>query len=511
MRALLVNPLFQDAYWSAKHSLPFVDRKCVLPPLGLITVAALLPPSWEYRLVDQNVEELSDEQLRWADVVLLTGMLAQRPSLQGVLSRCRDLKTPTVVGGPHATTSPEDLELADHIVQGEAEHVAPVLAAALESDTAGRVYREEGKPDLAATPVPRYDLLPPRAYHELSLQFSRGCPFGCEFCDITERYGRRPRVKTPPQVIAELEAIRATGFAGDVFFVDDNFIGARKAVRQVLPRIAHWRRATRAPLGFYTEASMDLADDDSLVKSMVDAGFTAVFLGVETPNPEALRETGKLQNLAGDALERIHSLLARGLDVWGGFILGFDSDGPDIFDRMIAFVQKSAMPYAMVGLLGAIPGTALFRRLQRERRLRPLSVAERGDQFGLTNVVTKLPVRQLLEGYHRVLATLYDPDNYFERCRRNLARWKLPTERLRRLSLTDLRAGWRAFCAQGLRGPYRRAYWRFLTWAATHHPRKVVQALTQAAVGHHFITYTCQTVLPALERSRAGATDASLT
>lgn len=199
MRALLVNPLFQDAYWSAKHSLPFVDRKCLLPPLGLITVAALLPPTWECRLVDQNVEELSDEQLRWADVVLLTGMLAQRPALQDVLSRCRELKAPTVVGGPHATTSPEDLELADHLVQGEAEHVVPALAGALESGSAGRVFCEEGKPDLAATPVPRYDLLQPRAYHELSLQFSRGCPFGCEFCDITERYGRRPRVKAPPR------------------------------------------------------------------------------------------------------------------------------------------------------------------------------------------------------------------------------------------------------------------------------------------------------------------------
>lgn len=260
---------------------------------------------------------------------------------------------------------------------------------------------------------------------------------------------------------------------------------------------------------------MNLADDDALVESMVDAGFTAVFLGVETPNPEALRETGKLQNLAGDALQRIHSLLARGLDVWGGFILGFDSDGPDIFDRMIEFVQKSAMPYAMVGLLGAVPGTPLFRRLESERRLRSLNISERGDQFGLTNVVTKLPVRQLLEGYHRVLSTLYNPDNYFDRCRKNLAGWKLPTEKLRRLSLADLRAGWRAICAQGLRGSYRGAYWRFLRWVATHHPRKLVQAVTQAAVGHHFITYTCETVLPALERSCdrtcAGALDAGLT
>jgi radical SAM superfamily enzyme YgiQ (UPF0313 family) len=314
-------------------------------------------------------------------------------------------------------------------------------------------------------------------------------------------------------VIADLEAIRATGFAGDVFFVDDNFIGNHKAARQVLPEIARWRRATRAPIDFYTEASMNLADDDALVDAMVAAGFTAVFLGIETPNPEALRESGKIQNLAGDAMQRIHRLLDRGLDVWGGFILGFDSDGPDIFDRMIEFVQKAGIPYAMVGLLGALPGTQLFRRLQRERRLRSLTTSERGDQFGLTNVVNRLPVRQMLEGYHRVLATLYAPDKYFERCRRNLARWNLHTQALRRLSIDDLRAGWRAFCAQGLRGSYRLTYWRFISWVATHHPRKLFRAVAQAAVGHHFITYTQETVLPALKRTRelveAGESEAS--
>jgi radical SAM superfamily enzyme YgiQ (UPF0313 family) len=509
MRALLVNPAVPDAYWTGRQSLPFAKRRALLPPLGLITVAALLPPSWECRLVDMNVEPLRDADIAAADVVLVTGMLVQRPSMQEVLSRCRALGVRTLVGGPYATALPGELEAADHIVLGEADELVPHVAAALEGHDAARVYREERKPDLAGVPVPRYDLLARKAYHQAALQFSRGCPYSCEFCDIVSLFGRTPRVKSPAQVVAELDAIQATGFSGDVFFVDDNFIGNRKAVRSLLPVISSWQRRARARLGFYTEASMDLADDPELVDAMVDAGFSAVFLGIETPNPDALRESGKRQNLKGDPVSRIHALLARGLDVWGGFILGFDSDGPDIFDRMIEFVRRASIPYAMVGLLGAPPGTALWKRLKGEGRLRAGTAFEGGDQFGLTNVVSRLPAEQLLEGYHRVMDALYAPASYFQRCRDNLAHRSGNRAGARSVSLADLHAGWRAMIAQGFRGRYRREYWRFLGWAAAHHPHKLATAIRHAAAGHHYITYTRETVLPALERTRAELTAAA--
>jgi radical SAM superfamily enzyme YgiQ (UPF0313 family) len=495
LRALLVNPKFVDSYWSGEYALPLTGRQCLLPPLGLITVAALLPRHWACRLVDLNVESLTDEQIRWADVALVTGMLGQRTSLHQVLGRCRDLGVRTVVGGPYSMAFPREMDQADHLVFGEGEEVVPVLAADLEAGRAGHHYREPGKPDLTAGPVPRFDLLRAGSYHHMPLQYSRGCPYDCEFCDITAMYGRRPRTKTARQVIAELEAIRDTGFSGDVFFVDDNFIGNKKEVRGVLPEIAAWRRRTRAPLEFYTQVSINLADDERLADQMTRAGFTAVFVGLETPSSASLRDAGKLQNMKRDMVTQVHRLLNRGLDVWGGFILGFDQDRSDIFDRMIRFVQRAAIPYAMVGILGALPQTRLYQRLKREGRLRD---DQPENQFGLTNVVTRMPTAQLLAGYRRVLETLYHPDSYFQRCRESLARWKPVRGSQRPLNRRDLLAGARALWTQGVTGPYRRAYWGFLRWVLTHHPTKLGRALAQAASGHHYITYTREVVLPSL-------------
>jgi radical SAM superfamily enzyme YgiQ (UPF0313 family) len=500
MRVLLVNPAFPDSYWSGRYALPFARRRCLLPPLGLITVAALLPRDWDCRLADLDVEPLADADLERADVVMLTGMLVQRPSLHEVLGRCRRLGKRTVVGGPAVTSLPGEFGDADHIVIGEGEDVVPQLAADLAAGRARPVYREEGKPDLTAAPLPRFDLLRPGRYHQMSLQYSRGCPFSCEFCDIIVMYGRKPRTKTAAQVIAELETIRRTGFAGDVFFVDDNFIGNKKAVKAVLPAIADWRRRTRPPIEFYTEASMNLADDAELVDLMTGAGFTAVFTGIETPSEAALRETRKNQNCGRDMAGQIHGLLERGLDVWAGFILGFDNDGPDSFDAMIRFIEQAAIPYAMVGMLSALPNTPLYRRLERENRLRP---DVPGDQFGLTNVITRLPVAEMLAGYRRVLETLYHPEAFFRRCRENLARWKPAAGAVRPVVARDLACAWRALRGQGISGPYRAAYWRFLRWVLRHHPEKIGRALAQAAAGHHYITYTRKVVIPALAEKAA--------
>jgi radical SAM superfamily enzyme YgiQ (UPF0313 family) len=497
VRALLVNPEFPDSYWSGRHSLPFARRRSLIPPLGLITVAALLPPDWRCRLVDLNVEPLRDEDLLEADVVMLTGMLVQRASLHAVIDRCRRLGVRTVVGGPYATAMPDELAAADHLVLGEGEETVAVFAADFAAGRAQRVYTEPDKPDLTKAPVPRFDLLKRGVYHHMALQYSRGCPFSCEFCDIIVMYGRKPRTKTNGQVLSELEAIRATGFAGDVFFVDDNFIGNKKSVRTLLPEVAAWRRRTRAPFEFYTEASINIADDPALVDAMTAAGFTAVFIGIETPSPEALRETRKLQNLKRDLVEHVHLLQERGLDVWAGFILGFDNDGPESFDAMIRFIERAAVSYAMVGILTALPGTPLYRRLQEEGRLRQ---DVNGDQFGLSNVVTRLPDHEMLAGYRRVLETLYRPEAFFDRCRSNLGRWTVPPGAARRLSLRDFRSAWRALRAQGLAGPYRAAYWRFLGWVLRHHPHKIGRAIAQAAAGHHYITYTRTVVEQTLAR-----------
>ena len=495
MRALLVNPAFPDSYWSGRFALRFANRKSILPPLGLITVAAMLPKSWDLRLVDLDTEPLSDADLKWADVVMLTGMLVQKPSMHEVLRRCRSLGIRTVVGGPYATALPQELDDADHVMVGEGEEMVPVLAADLEAGRARHRYDEAGKPDLTAAPLPRFDLLKPGAYHQMSLQYSRGCPFSCEFCDIIVMYGRKPRTKTPNQVIAELEAIRRTGFSGDVFFVDDNFIGNKKLVKELLPEIAAWRNSRRPPLEFYTEASLNLADDPQLVDLMTQAGFTAVFMGIETPSPEALKETHKLQNLRRDLVEQVHGLLERGLDVWAGFILGFDSDGPDSFDRMIEFIQNAAIPYAMVGMLGALPNTPLYARLEKEGRLRPDFI---GDQFGLTNVVTRMPIPQMLAGYRRVLETVYNPEIYFQRCRENLSRWKPTAGSIRPIAPRDIACALRALWGQGFSGRYRGAYWRFLRWVMQNCPEKLGRAIAQAAAGHHYITYTRNVVVPAL-------------
>jgi radical SAM superfamily enzyme YgiQ (UPF0313 family) len=494
---LLVSPAYPSTFWSLEHTLPLVRRRWLLPPLGLLTVAAMLPRDWDLRLVDLAIgQELLDEDLRAADVVMLSGMLVQRDSLRAVLRRCRRLGVRTVVGGPYATAMPATLADADHLVLGEAEEIVPELAADLAAGRARRVYQEGDKPDIRKTPIPRFDLLEVGAYHYLPVQFSRGCPFLCEFCDIISLYGRRPRTKTPPQLLAELDAIRRLGFSGRIMFVDDNFIANQNEVRKLLPELAAWRHRTRAPFDFFTEASINLADDPELVDLMTAAGFAVVFVGIESPSKESLRETRKLQNLRHDLVEQVRSLRARGLDIWGGFILGFDHDGEDSFDRMIEFVQRSGIAYATVGMLTALPNTALHARLAREGRLRPDS--ETGDMFALTNVVTKLPEPVLLRGYLRVLETLFEPETYFERCREHLRHWEPAPGLAREATAADLAAVARSLWRQGVQGRYRRAYWRFLAGVLLGAPRKLPLAIAQACAGHHFITYTRETVAPRL-------------
>jgi radical SAM superfamily enzyme YgiQ (UPF0313 family) len=414
MRVLLVYPKFPTTYWGFQHSLPIIDKRATLPPLGLISVAALLPQVWQMRLVDMNVTQLRDDDLRWADVVLSSGMLVQEPSMHEVLARSRGLGRRTVVGGPACTTSPERFDDADCLFLGEAEGRLDALVPAIEDrSTEGRVlHAPAARPSLHEVPVPRFDLLDMRHYRSMCIQTSRGCPFRCEFCDIIEIFGRVPRVKQPAQVVAELDALRQLGHRGEVFIVDDNFIGNKKAVRPILSEIASWQRQTGSPFTFYTEASLNLAADDKLIEAMHAANFTSVFIGIETPDAEALKKTKKGQNVGVDIRAALDKLTRAGLEVMAGFIVGFDGDSAESFEAQRGLLRDAPLPLAMTGLLTALPGTALWRRLEREGRLRAHSD---GDAFARPNFTPTMPERELVTSYAKLLADLYAPESYFGR------------------------------------------------------------------------------------------------
>ena len=501
MRALLVQAQAPVTYWSYQYSLPYAGRAAALPPLGLATLAALLPRHWEVRLADLEVEALDDEALRWADAVLVSGMLVHADSMRQVLSRARALGRRTVAGGAGPTSDPDVFPEADHVFRGEAERRLDLLVEALEHPErpAPRDLSPDdgGRPGLDGCPVPRFELLDLSRYASLSVQISRGCPFRCEFCDIIEVFGRIPRLKSAEQVLAELEALRRLGGRGPLFFVDDNFIGNRRAMAKLLPRIAAWQREHGWPFDLYTEASLDLATHPDLVAAMVDAGFSAVFVGLESPSPESLQSAGKTQNLRMDPAEAVRRLTAAGFEVFAGFIIGFDTDREEIFELQRAFISSLPIPRAMVGLLGALPGTALWRRLESEGRLRR---AQSGDQFGRPNFEPVLDERVLLRGYRWLLASLYSAEAFYRRSRQHLDEARIPQARLRSGALASLA---RAVWGIGLRGPRRRHFWRLVLHGLKRGPNAFARAVTLAVLGEHMIRYTDEVVLPRLDRTLA--------
>ena len=496
MNALLIYPETPNTYWSFKHALPFQGKRAAFPPLGLLTIASMLPVHWKKRLVDTNVRPLTDADLGWADVVLLSGMLVHKQSLLKILARCRARGLRTVVGGP-VTSSVEELRRhADHVVIGEAEELVSALARDLELGIAARVYRCHEFPDLSRTPLPDLSLIHPRHYSAMSIQYSRGCPFNCEFCDIITLYGRKPRTKSPAQVVAELEQLYARHWRGPVFIVDDNFIGNKPRVKELLPVLAEWNARRRRPFTFFTEASLNLADDTELMQMMKDAGFIRVFVGIETPVEASLREAGKLQNLRRSLIESVRRIQRYGMEVMAGFIVGFDSDPEDVFDRHVQFIQESSIPLAMVGLLQALPGTQLYCRLQREGRI----VNEgQGDNTQCSlNFIPRIGLEQLVEGYRSVLRRIYDRDAYYDRVRRFLAQYH-PAQHARR-SLSDYLALVRSLLRQGVFSEGRVSYWKFVLEAATRYRYAFDTAITLAIMGHHFQTLTRELCPPEYPR-----------
>jgi radical SAM superfamily enzyme YgiQ (UPF0313 family) len=500
MRVLCVYPAFPKTYWGAEYSLPLVGRKALLPPLGLLTVAALLPKDWSIRLCDLNVRPLAPGELEWADVVFLSGMLIQRDSLHRVARTARALGKRVVAGGAYASTSPQALApYVDCVVVGEAEDLMPSLVEALERG--GRLparLQASERPDVTRIPVPRFDLLDIEAYQSIGVQWSRGCPFNCEFCDIIEIFGRHPRTKSADQLCRELDAIYALGHRGAVFVVDDNFVGNKVEARRMLGPLARWMRAHGDPFGLYTEASLNLAVDDGLIDAMVEAGFNAVFLGIETPSEQALRETQKLQNTVLSPDAAVQKLITRGLDVMAGFIVGFDVDDEAAIARQREWIGRSPIPLAMVGILTALPGTQLERRLAREGRL--LHDSE-GDSFGRPNFQTRLDEVALLEDYAGLLGHLYSPREFFARASRSLELRPAGEGRFRRALPYALGCLSRSLVTQGVRSTYRSEYWRYLWRTVRRTPRRLGRAIALAINGEHMIRYTSEDVLPRLRRA----------
>jgi radical SAM superfamily enzyme YgiQ (UPF0313 family) len=483
MKILLVYPQTPDTFWSFKHVLPFISKKAAFPPLGLLTVAAMLPPEWQLKLVDTNVERLRDDDIRWADYVMLSGMIVHKDSAQQIIDRCLSLGKHVIAGGPLFTTGHGSFPKVQTFVLGEAEELMSRVVADMEGGQLQHQYSAPGRPDVSKVPIPRWDLIEPRHYATMAVQFSRGCPYDCEFCDIIVMNGRVPRTKLPAQLVAELDALQKRGWKDMVFVVDDNFIGNKKLTKALLREMVVWRNKTRAKMGFLTEASVNLADDAELCELMVQSGFKKVFLGIETPSVESLEECRKLQNRGRDLVETVKTLQAFGFEIMGGFIVGFDNDKQDIFKRQFEFIQRSGVVTAMVGLLTALPQTRLYHRLMKEGRLEAEATGNNTD--AVLNFKPKLNRDFLVSGYRDLMKRLYEPKAYYQRIRTFMEHHRPSGPRLR-VSPADLQAFLKSFWLLGIWHRGRTHYWRFFWSTLLRRPRQFRYAIELAIMGYHF-------------------------
>lgn len=479
----MIHPRFPDTFWSFKHALKFIKRKAAYPPLGLLTVAAMLPTDWSKRLVDLNVTEITEEDLAWADCAFIGAMVVQRGSADEAILRCKEAGLKVIAGGPLFTVEYAQFEGVDHFVLNEAEITLPLFLADLDQGHARRVYQAHEFCDILTTPTPAWELIDLRTYAAMSLQFSRGCPFNCDFCDVTTLFGHGSRIKSAEQVVNELNRLYDLGWRGQVFFVDDNFIGNKRYLKStLLPALIRWRKG-RKGMPFNTEASINLADDEQLMEMMVEAGFNGVFVGIETPDERSLAECNKYQNIHRDLVGSVKQIQRAGLQVQGGFIVGFDSDSRSTFQRQIDFIQKSGIVTAMVGLLQAPPGTRLYERLKKEGRIRGLLSGDNAD--GTTNIIPTMGLEVLRDGYKNLIRHIYSPKHYYARARIFLREYRAPKIDVP-IDLQRFLALFRSSIRLGFLGKERFQYWKILLWTIFRRPRMLPLAVTLSIYGYHF-------------------------
>lgn len=485
MKILLLYPKYPDTFWSFKHALKFIFKKAANPPLGLITIASMLPEKWEKKLTDLNIELLKEKDILWADYVFISAMNVQSRSVNEIIEMCKRLKKKIVAGGPFFTEEYESFTEVDHFVLNEAEITLPEFIADLQNKRAKRVYKTDKFADLSKTPIPDYSLLKKSKYNSLNIQYTRGCPFNCDFCNITALLGYKVRSKSSPQIINELEQIYKTGWRKDVFFVDDNFIGNKNVIKKdQLPKMIQWMEEKDHPFTFTTEASVNLADDHELMNLMVKAGFSTVFVGIETTNEESLAECGKTQNKNRDLVKSIKTVQSYGIEVTGGFIVGFDNDKKSVFQNQIDFIQESGIISAMVGLLNAPKRTKLYQRLENEGRLSKEISGDNTD-FSL-NFIPKMNKKDLLAGYKRIISGIYSPKPYYERVKSYISRFEPKVRHKTRFSFTMLIAFLRSIFVLGIYDKSRLYFWKLLIWSLFNKPKAIQPAVVYSVYGYHF-------------------------
>ena len=484
-KILLVYPEFPKTFWSFDYALKFISKKAGMTPLGLITIASMLPKTWEKKLVDLNTATLKDKDILWADYVFISAMEVQKDSARIVIDRCRSLGVKTVAGGPLFSCNDTDYDDVDHLLLNEGEMSVPPFLEDLKNGNPRHIYDIEGYADISQSPLPSWELLNLKKYACVNIQYSRGCPFNCEFCNITALFGHTPRTKSKEQILTELELIYDKGWRGGIFFVDDNFIGNRKKLKEeILPMLIEWMVSKQHPFNFITEVSINIADDEELMQLMVRAGFRTVFVGIETVDDNGLTECNKVQNKNRDMLQCVKKIQNFGLQVQGGFIVGFDSDTPQIFDKMIKFIQESGIVTAMVGLLNAPKRTQLYDRLNKEGRI---SAEFSGDNTDLsTNIITKMNINTLTKGYKSIVYTIYSPKYYYQRVVNFLNEYRPMKLGKTHLSLSNLGAFFKAMFRLGFIGKERKQYWHLFFWSLFRKPVFFPMAITFSIYGFHF-------------------------